>query len=111
MSVSGTATFVRPKHARIKEDWLAVWIGLFLFVISFGVTAGADLLGWAVSTKVWMDPTKALGTVSAGYAGLPGLLALALTYAFLLVLLLPGVLLLACAMMVGPVPDERRAPR
>lgn len=29
----------------------------------------------------------------------------------LFVLLLPGVLLLACAMMIGPVPDERRTPR
>lgn len=29
----------------------------------------------------------------------------------LLVLLLPGVLLLVCAVLIGPVPDERRTPR
>lgn len=94
MSFSSTAASVRPKLARIKEDWLAVWIGLFLFVISFGVATGADLLGWAITTKVWTDPAKSLGAVSAAYAGLPGVLSLLLTYGFLLVVLLPGAHLL-----------------
>jgi len=30
----------------ISEDWLAVGIGLLVFVLSLGLLFGADLLGW-----------------------------------------------------------------
>ena len=36
----------------ISEDWLSLWIGLLVFVLSLGVLAGADILGWAVTTSV-----------------------------------------------------------
>jgi uncharacterized membrane protein YadS len=94
MSRSLTGSSEPQTLARSKEDWLAVWTGLFLFAISFGVMFGADVLGWAISTKVWTDPTRALGAVSSGYAGLPGILSLLLTYVFLLALLSPGARLL-----------------
>jgi uncharacterized membrane protein YadS len=85
---------MQQKTPRIREDWLAVWTGLFLFAISFGAMYGADVLGWAVSTKVWTDPTQALGAVARGYAWLPGFVSLPLTYVFLLALLSPGAHLL-----------------
>ncbi len=76
---------------KMSEDWLAVWIGLFIFVLSLGVFSGADLLGWAVGTSVWTNPGTALAPVSKAYAALPGVVSLLLTYTFLLVLLSLGV--------------------
>ncbi len=75
---------------KITEDWLAVVIGLLIFALSLGVFAGADLLGWAVTTNVWTAPSHALGTVSKAYAGLHPIVSLLLTYAFLLLLLSIG---------------------
>jgi uncharacterized membrane protein YadS len=74
----------------ISEDWLAVWIGLLVFGLAVAGLYGQDLLGWAVTTSVWTDAEKALGTASKAYSSLGGLNALALTYAALL-----GVLTLA----------------
>ena len=65
-------------------------IGLVLFVFSFAVFFRLDLLGWAVTTAVWTRPIGALGPISKSYAGLPGLVYLAATYVFLLVLLAVG---------------------
>jgi uncharacterized membrane protein YadS len=75
---------------KLTEDWLAVWVGLFLFALSLGTFAGADLLGWAVSTSVWTSLPKALGPTSKTYTGLPGVLSLAATYLFLLAILTAG---------------------
>jgi len=61
---------------RLNEDWLALYLGLFLFVLSLGLFAGVDLLGWTVKTSVWTDISTALKTASATYAGLPGVVAL-----------------------------------
>jgi uncharacterized membrane protein YadS len=73
----------QPKP-RLSEDWLAVWIGLAIFVISLGTLAGVDLLGWGVKTNVWLRPSGVLSPVSKGYAWCPGLLSLLATYLFLL---------------------------
>jgi len=70
---------------RLSEDWLAVWGGLLIFVLSLGVLADADLLGWVVKTQVWMQVSNALQPVSKTYAKLPGILSLLATYGFLLV--------------------------
>jgi uncharacterized membrane protein YadS len=78
----------------ITEDWLSLWIGLGIFTLSLGGLFGVDLLGWAVSTSVWIDPGLALGTVSKAYAGLGGAGALVVTYLALLVLLSAGALAL-----------------
>jgi len=74
----------------VSEDWLSVWIGLLLFVLSLAVMGGADLLGWVVTTQVWTDASKALGTVSKRYAGLGGVGALIVTYLALLIVLTAG---------------------
>jgi hypothetical protein len=52
------------------EDWLSVGIGLFIFVLALGVLSGTDLLGWAVTTSIWTEPSRALGTLSPVFAPL-----------------------------------------
>jgi uncharacterized membrane protein YadS len=74
----------------ISEDWLSLWIGLLIFVLSLGVLVGADILGWVVTTQVWTDLSKALGTASKTYSGLGGLGALIVTYVVLLVIMSVG---------------------
>src|SRR5438105_179158 len=68
------------------EDGWAVWLGLFLIVLGLPLIAGVDLLGWTASTKIWLDPTKAVAPVSRTYAGLPGVVSLVLTFLFVLAL-------------------------
>ena len=53
----------------ISEDWLAVCIGLFIFVLSLGVFAGVDLLGFGITTGIWTDISKALKPVAKSFAG------------------------------------------
>jgi len=62
------------------EDWWAVWIGLFIFLLSLGVFVKMDLLGWVAKPAMWVELGKAFGPVSKGYAGLSGLMSLFLTY-------------------------------
>ena len=72
---------------RISEDWLSLIIGLFIFVLALAGIANVNLLGWVVTTSVWNDIGKALGTVSKSYAWLGGFGALVATYVALLALL------------------------
>src|SRR5262250_458784 len=72
---------------RISEDWLSLIIGLFIFLLALAGIANFDLLGWVVTTSVWSDASKALGTVSKSYASLGGIGALIATYVALLVVL------------------------
>jgi uncharacterized membrane protein YadS len=81
---------MQEKAKGISEDWLAVWIGLFIFVLSLGAFVGMDILGWGVTTGVWTDLSKALKPVSAAYAGLGGLGSLIVTYVVLLVIMTVG---------------------
>ena len=82
---------------RLNEDWLAVWLGILIFILSLGTLVGADLLGWAVNTAVWTSLSRALGPVSKGYAGLAGPACLLATFAFLLAVLTAGVGLLGAS--------------
>src|ERR1044072_7745877 len=75
---------------RISEDWLLLIIGLFIFVLSLAAIVNVDLLGWVVTTAVWVDFSKALGTVSKSYAALGGFGALGASSAGLLVFLWGG---------------------
>jgi uncharacterized membrane protein YadS len=77
---------MEEKKLGISEDWLALWLGLFIFVLGMGVFIGVDLLGWGAKTSVWTDITKALAPVSGALKGLPGLTALFLTYLFVLMI-------------------------
>jgi len=74
--------------ARFGEDWVAVALGLFVFLLSLGLLFGTDLLGWAITTSVWTVPWKALAPASKIYAKLPAALSLVATYVFLLGILL-----------------------
>jgi len=74
----------------LTEDWLSVGIGLLVFALSLGLLAGADMLGWAVTTSVWTSVGKALAPASKTYANLPGLISLLLTYLAMLTVLLVG---------------------
>src|SRR5436305_1030613 len=74
----------------MSEDWLAVWIGLLVFTLSLGLLFGADLLGWAVKTSVWMVPAKALAPVSKNFSTWPGITSLLATFGFLLLILALG---------------------
>ena len=74
----------------LSEDWLSVWIGLLVFVLALGVLAGADILGWVVTTAVWNDASKALSPLSKAYSGLTGIGALLATYVALLVVMTAG---------------------
>jgi len=82
----------------ISEDWLSVWIGLFIFVLSLGVFVGADVLGWGITTAVWTDLGKALAPVSKVYAGLGGIGSLIVTYLFLLVVMSIGAVALRASL-------------
>jgi uncharacterized membrane protein YadS len=72
------------------EDWWSVWIGLFVFVISLFTLFGVDLLGWGVKTNEWINLSQATGVVSKAYAGMPGIVALILTYVFMLIITCAG---------------------
>ena len=62
--------------ARIDEDWLAVILGLGIFVLGLAVLVHVDLIGWVVSTAVWSHLGQALGPVSKNYGPLGGIGAL-----------------------------------
>jgi uncharacterized membrane protein YadS len=85
---------MEAKKKGLTEDWLALWLGLFIFVLALGVFVGADILGFGVTTSVYTDLSKALSPVSKAYAGLGGIGSLVVTYLFLLVVMTIGASLL-----------------
>src|SRR5205823_1588899 len=90
MQTAVQAAEFQPTSTPWTEDWLAVVIGLLVFVLSLGVLGGADILGWVVTTSVWTDLSKALAPVSKAYAGIGGVGALLITYLALLVVMTLG---------------------
>jgi hypothetical protein len=76
--------------AHISEDWLALIIGLFVFLLSLLQFAGVDILGWAVTTCIWTNLATALKPASKTCAGLPALVSLGLTWLFLLAIMSVG---------------------
>jgi len=56
----------------ISEDWLALILGLIIFGLSLGSFKGVDILGWGAKTGVWIDPGKAITTISAKYQTVAG---------------------------------------
>jgi len=56
----------------LSDDWLALNLGLVVFLLSLGVFGGIDILGWGIKTSTWMDPTKALSVASQNYAPVKG---------------------------------------
>lgn len=56
----------------ISEDWLSLWLGLCIFVLSLFAFSGANILGWGISTNVWTDVSKAMSPVSKDYVTIKG---------------------------------------
>lgn len=48
----------------IGEDWLAVVLGLSVFVVALAGLLGQDMLGWVVTTRVWNESSGALAPVA-----------------------------------------------
>jgi Conserved hypothetical protein 698 len=91
---NASLTEVSPRSAteaaRISEDWLAVILGLAIFVLGLATVVHVDLIGWVVNTSVWSSVNQALGPASKSYASLGGVGALIATYAALTVVLSVG---------------------
>jgi uncharacterized membrane protein YadS len=82
----GSSAAARPAPA-LNEDWLAVIIGLFIFVLGVAAAVHVDLIGWVVNTSVWINLGNALAPASKNYASLGGAGALIATYVALTVVL------------------------
>src|SRR5512143_1396500 len=80
---------MEEKKSGLSEDWLAVIIGLAIFMLSLLAFTGFEVFGWGIKTKVWMDPSKIMSPVSEKYH-IPGFLSLILTYVFTTVILSLG---------------------
>jgi uncharacterized membrane protein YadS len=90
-----TLTDVHPHSAaesvaNLNEDWLALILGLLIFVVALGGLFQFDVLGWVVTTSVWSNFSLALAPVAKSYAWLGGIGALVATYVALTVLLSAG---------------------
>src|SRR5215467_6438723 len=81
---------MKGKRQNLNEDWLSLIIGIVIFVLSLGLVAKMDLLGWVVTTSVWSDIGTALAPVSKAYAGLGGVGSLIATYVGLLAIMTAG---------------------
>src|SRR3984893_11878048 len=83
---------LRPQRADavtapINEDWLAVVLGLAMFVLALAALVNVDLIGWVVTTSVWSNFRQALKATSKDFSSLGGIGALVATYVALLVVL------------------------
>jgi uncharacterized membrane protein YadS len=76
--------------APLSEDWLAVVLGLAIFVLALAAVVNVDLIGWVVTTSVWSNLSQALKANSTSFASLGGVGALVATYLALLVVLSAG---------------------
>ena len=94
-----TLVKLRPQRADavpapVNEDWLAVVLGLAIFVLALAALANVDLIGWVVTTSVWSNLGQALKATSKDFSSLGGIGALFATYAALLVVLSAGAIAL-----------------
>lgn len=56
-----------------QEDWWAVWMGLFFFVLGFLSITGVDLVGWAVYPTKWVfSPMAGKGAIGKAFYALGG---------------------------------------
>jgi len=74
----------------ISEDWMALWLGLFIFLGAIVYMVGLDVYGWAAKVGVWTSLGKAVNPVSKTFAWIPSFMSIFLTYIFLLVLMMIG---------------------
>jgi uncharacterized membrane protein YadS len=72
---------MKPRSTQpLNEDWLALAIGILLFLVALLGVAGFEPFGWGVKTNVWLSPGKSMAPLSAKFATLPGVVSLLLTY-------------------------------
>jgi uncharacterized membrane protein YadS len=63
---------VEEKKGWLSEDWLSLWLGLFIFLLSLGAFQGANILGWGATTSVWTEVAKSTKAVSIDYQTVKG---------------------------------------
>ena len=56
----------------ISEDWLALFLGLIIFLLSVGVFLKMDILGWAAGNAVWTDISKSTAPISKAFQPVKG---------------------------------------
>lgn len=76
--------------ARLTEDWLALGIGLLVFVAALPGLLGYEPFGWTIKTNVWMNPARIVTATSAKFTSMPALGSVILTFLFLAGLLSTG---------------------
>jgi uncharacterized membrane protein YadS len=77
-------------NSNLNEDWLAVILGLAIFVLALAAVVNVDVIGWVVTTSVWAHINDALKTTSKDFSWLGGIGALVATYMALVVVLSAG---------------------
>jgi len=92
-AAANSAAVAGPTHGW-SEDWLAVAAGFVVFAAAIAFLFGGDLLGWAMSPRLWLEIGKSVRPGSQAYAHVAPVLLLLATYAFLLVMLTIGAALL-----------------
>ncbi|MCX5870003.1 MAG: putative sulfate exporter family transporter [Deltaproteobacteria bacterium] len=63
---------IEVKKGWLSEDWLSLWLGLFIFILSLSSFQGNDLMGWGAKMSVWSDASKATNPVSITYQTIKG---------------------------------------
>jgi uncharacterized membrane protein YadS len=63
---------IEVKKGWLSEDWLSLWLGLFIFILSLSSFQGYDLMGWGAKMGVWSDASKATQPVSIAYQTIKG---------------------------------------
>ena len=69
---------------KVSEDWLALIVGLSLFLVSLGGFGGVDVFGWVVKTNVWTEAVQSMTPVSRDFPRVKGIASLIFTYLLLL---------------------------
>lgn len=89
--MSGTQHISQHRSSLLtSEDWWAVWLGLFIFLLGAGKVGGLDILGWVAKFGIWTDVTKAVVPNSPAFAWLGGIGSLVATYLFLVIITFIG---------------------
>jgi uncharacterized membrane protein YadS len=86
------ALLYQKKTMMESEDWWAVWLGGFVFLLGLGPIAHLDLLGWVVNIPVWSEFSKCAVPVSAAYKGMSGFTSALLTFFFMLAITTVGII-------------------
>ena len=85
--MSDIALSATNPRATLTEDWAALIVGALVVALALAGLGGTDLLGWVVSTSVWMHIASALKPAAKTYASLGGIGSLLCTYLALLAVL------------------------